>query len=41
MGSAHKALGAEDKLMVDRFEGGHRWNGLAGIPMLEKTLEGK
>jgi dienelactone hydrolase len=38
MSRAYKALGAEDKLIVDRFEGGHRWNGQVGIPMLEKTL---
>jgi len=27
MGRAYKALGAEDRLTVDRFEGGHVWNG--------------
>lgn len=38
MGRAYKALGAEDKLMVDRFDGGHRWNGQVGIPMFEKMF---
>ena len=38
MARAYKALGAAQKLTVDRFEGGHRWNGQVGIPMLERTL---
>jgi dienelactone hydrolase len=35
---AYKALGAEDRLLVDRFEGGHRWNGELAYPQLEKIL---
>jgi dienelactone hydrolase len=35
---AYKAQGAEDKLHVDRFEGGHQWNGVAAYPLLEKVL---
>jgi dienelactone hydrolase len=38
MRRAYKALGAESHLLVDRFEGDHRWNGAIGIPMLEKVL---
>jgi dienelactone hydrolase len=35
---AYKALGASDRLLVDRFEGGHRWNGTLAVPQLEKAL---
>jgi dienelactone hydrolase len=35
---AYKALDAEDRLQVDRFEGGHSWSGRLGYPMLEKAL---
>ncbi len=35
---AYRALGAEDQLHVDRFEGGHRWSGRVAYPLLEKTL---
>jgi dienelactone hydrolase len=35
---AYKALGAEDRLQVDRFEGGHVWNGKVAYPLLEKVL---
>jgi len=38
MGRAYKALGAEDQLQVDRFEGGHEWSGRLGYPLLEKVL---
>jgi dienelactone hydrolase len=38
MGLAYKALGAADRLLVDRFEGGHRWNGELAYPQLEKAL---
>jgi len=38
MGRAYKALGAEDQLHVDRFEGGHEWSGRVGYPLLEKVL---
>ena len=34
----YKALGAEDRLQVDRFEGGHVWNGKVAYPLLEKVL---
>jgi dienelactone hydrolase len=35
---AYKALGASDRLLVDRFEGGHRWNGAIAYAKLEKAL---
>jgi dienelactone hydrolase len=35
---AYAALGAEDRLQVDRFEGGHVWNGKMAYPFLEKWL---
>lgn len=35
---AYRALGAEDRLLVDRFEGGHQWSGRVAYPLLEKTL---
>jgi hypothetical protein len=35
---AYRALGAEDQLQVDRFEGGHVWSGRLGYPLLEKVL---
>ena len=35
---AYKALGAEDQLMVDRFDGGHEWSGRVAFPLLEKVL---
>lgn len=38
MRRAYKALGAEDKLYVDRFEGGHQWNGKVAFPLFEKSL---
>lgn len=38
MGRTYKALGAEDRLQVDRFEGGHEWSGRLGYPLLEKVL---
>lgn len=38
MARAYRAFGAADKLIVDRFEGGHRWNGQVGIPVLERAL---
>lgn len=33
-----KALGAEDRLEVDHFEGGHQWSGRLAYPLLEKVL---
>jgi dienelactone hydrolase len=38
MRRAYKALGAEDELRVDRFEGGHEWSGRVAYPLLEKLL---
>jgi dienelactone hydrolase len=38
MRRAYNALGADDQLRVDRFDGGHRWNGVAAVPLLEKVL---
>jgi dienelactone hydrolase len=34
----YKALGAADRLAVDRFKGGHRWNGKEAYPLLQKVL---
>lgn len=39
MRKAYAACGVEDKLQVDRFDGGHRWNGVVAFPLLEKTLQ--
>jgi len=36
--SAYRAYGAEQELRVDRFEGGHRWNGEMAQSILEKVL---
>ena len=38
MQSAYRALGAEEQLLRDRFEGGHRWNGEVAVPLLESVL---
>jgi hypothetical protein len=38
MRRAYKALGAEDQLLVDRFDGGHAWNGKAAYSLLQKVL---
>jgi dienelactone hydrolase len=35
---AYRAHGAEEELRVDRFEGGHRWNGEVAESILEKVL---
>lgn len=35
---AHAAYGAEDKLLVDRFEGSHQWSGRVAYPLLKKVL---
>jgi hypothetical protein len=35
---AYQALGAEDRLQVDRFEGGHVLHGKAAYSLLEKVL---
>jgi dienelactone hydrolase len=38
MRRAYRSLGAEAQLIVDRFEGGHVWNGRVAYPLLEKAL---
>ena len=38
VGRAYRALGAEDRLTVDRFEGGHQWSGRLAYPLLEEVL---
>jgi hypothetical protein len=38
MRRAYKALGAEDQLQVDRFEGSHEWSGRVANPVLAKAL---
>lgn len=38
MRRAWRAFGAEDRLMVDSFEGGHRWSGRLAWPLLERVL---
>ena len=35
---AYKALDAEDRVQLDRHEGGHVWNGKVAYPLLEKAL---
>ena len=35
---AYRALGALDKLRVDSFDGGHRWNGVEAYPLLAEVL---
>jgi dienelactone hydrolase len=35
---AYKACNAEDGLIVDRFQGGHEWNGRVAYPWLERVL---
>lgn len=36
---AYTALGAEDRLLVDRWDGPHRWNGDKAYPLMEKILK--
>jgi dienelactone hydrolase len=38
MRRAYKALGAEEQLQVDRFEGSHEWSGRVAYPLFEKVL---
>ncbi len=38
MERAWRAAGAADHLQMDRFEGGHRWNGKVAYPLLKKVL---
>jgi dienelactone hydrolase len=35
---AYQALDAADRVQVDRFEGGHVWNGKAAYPLLDNVL---
>jgi hypothetical protein len=39
MRRVYHALGADDKLDVDFFVGGHEWHGLKAYPLLESTLK--
>jgi hypothetical protein len=39
MGRAYRALDAEDRLLLDRFDGGHAWSGRVAYPLLEKLLK--
>jgi len=34
----YRALGADDQLYFDNFEGGHRWNGKIAFPVFDKLL---
>lgn len=38
IGRAYRALGAGDRLQVDRHDGGHVWHGEVAYPLLEKAL---
>ena len=38
---AYKALGAAERLIVDRFEGGHVWHGKGASVVLQKGLEAR
>jgi dienelactone hydrolase len=38
MRRAYQALGAKERLLVDRFDGGHAWSGRVAYPQLEKAL---
>ena len=35
----YRALGAEDHLYFDTFEGGHRWNGEIAFPLFDRLLQ--
>jgi dienelactone hydrolase len=35
---AYKAYDAQDRLVVDRFQGGHKWDGRVAYPWLERIL---
>ena len=39
MRRAYRAFSAEDKLLVDFFDGEHRWNGVTAYPLLAKCLD--
>jgi dienelactone hydrolase len=36
---AYKALGAEEQLHFDRFQGGHAWSGRIAFPLFDKVLK--
>jgi len=36
--SAYRALGAEGKLVIDRFDGGHQWHGEAAYEVLDRSF---
>ncbi|HEY2414992.1 MAG TPA: alpha/beta hydrolase family protein [Pirellulaceae bacterium] len=38
MRKAYRALGADDHLVIDRFEGGHQWHGEVGYKVMEQAL---
>jgi dienelactone hydrolase len=41
LGKAYQAHGAADQLLVDRFDGGHRWHGAVAYPLLARVLHPK
>jgi hypothetical protein len=38
MRRVYRALGAEDQLELERFEGGHEWSGTVAHPLLDRVL---
>jgi dienelactone hydrolase len=38
MARAYRALGAEERLVLDRFDGRHEWHGKVAYPLLEEVL---
>jgi hypothetical protein len=38
MRMAYHALGADERLVVDRFDGGHQWHGASAYDVLAKVL---
>ena len=36
----YKALGKEDRLFFDNFQGGHQWHGEIAFPLFDKVLRG-
>jgi hypothetical protein len=38
MQRAYDALGASDRLIIDRFEGGHEWSWAKALPAIEREL---
>jgi hypothetical protein len=39
MQKAYRAMGAEEKLIIDRFDGGHRWHGEVAYAALRRLFE--